>query len=103
VIDAPAPFASHLFDFASVWNAVRELLTLFKQCMAPRSPQLAPTFVPGNLVFLSSTVYIFTYVTSVLVYFPLLINGLIFFKLEHHHGRNLLSVCNFDMLSKGIH
>jgi hypothetical protein len=25
------------------------------------------------------------------------------FKLEHHHGRDLLSACNCDMLSKGIH
>ena len=103
MIDAPAPFASHLFDLASVWNVVQELLTLSNQCMASRSPRLAPTFVPGNLVFISSKVYIFTFVTSVLVYFPLLINGLTLFKLEHHLGRYIPSVCNCDMLSKGIH
>ena len=103
MIDAPASFAGHLFDLASVWNVDRELLTLSKQCMASRSPQIAATFVPGDLVFLSLKVYIFTYVTSVLVYFPLLINGLTLFNLEHHRGRNLLSVCNCDMLSKGIH
>ena len=103
VIDALALFVNHLFDLESVWNIVRELLTLSKQCMASRSPRLAPTFVPGNLVFLSSKVYIFTYVTSVLGYFPLLINGLKLFKLEHHRGRNLLSVCNCDVISKSIH
>jgi uncharacterized membrane protein YfhO len=103
VIDALALFAIHLFDLASVWNLVRELLTLSKQCMASRSSRLAVAFVHGDLVFLSSKVYIFTYVTSVLVYFPLLINGLTLFKLEHHHGRDLLSACNCDMLSKGIH
>ena len=103
VIDAPAPFASHLFDLASVWNVVRELLTLSKQCMASRSPRLAPTVVLGNLVFLSLKVYIFTNVTGVMVYFPFFLNDLPLFKLEHHRGRNLLSVCNCDMLFKVIH
>ena len=103
MIDAPAPFPSQWFELTSVWNVVRELLTLSKQCMASRSLRLAPTFVHGNLVFLSSKVYMFTYVTSVLVYFPLLMNGLTLFKLEPHRGRNFLSVCNCDMLSKGIH
>jgi hypothetical protein len=32
MIDAHALFASHLFDLASVWNAVKELPTLSKQC-----------------------------------------------------------------------
>ena len=93
-------FASHLFDLASVWNVVRELLMLSKQRMASRSSRLSPTFVLGDLVFLSSKVYIFTCVTSVLVYFPLFINGLTLYKLEHHRECNLLFGCNCDMLSK---
>ena len=73
MIDASALFACHLLDFASVWNVVRELLTISKQCMASRSSRLAPIFVPGDLLFFSSKVYIFTCVTGVLVHFPLLI------------------------------
>ena len=73
MIDAPVLFASHLFDLVNVRNVVQELLTLSKQCMASRSSRLAPTFVRGDLVFLSSKVYIFTCVTSVLAHFPLLI------------------------------
>ena len=100
MIDALALFASHLFDLASVWNLVRELLILSKRRMASRSSRLAPTFVPGDLVFLSSKVYIFTCVTNVLVYFPLLINGLTLYKLERHRECNLLFGCNCDMPSK---
>ena len=73
MIDALALFASHLFDLASVWNVVRELLTLSKQCMASRSSRLAPTFVHGYSVILSPKLYILTCVTSVMVHFPLLI------------------------------
>ena len=61
------------FDSASVWNVVRELLTLSKRCMVSRSSRLAATFVVGDLVFLSSKVYIFTCMTSVLVHFPFLL------------------------------
>ena len=68
--------------------------------MASRSSWLAATFVLGDLAFLSSKVYIFTCVTSVLVYFLLLINGLTLYKLEHHRECNLLFGCNCDMLSK---
>ena len=68
--------------------------------MASRSSRLAPTFVPGDLVFFSSQVYMFTCVTNALVYFPLLINGLTLYKLEHHRECNLLFGCNWDMLSK---
>jgi len=69
--------------------------------MASRSSRLTVAFVLGDLVFLSSKVYIFTYMTSVLVYFPLLINGLtLLYKLEHHRECNLLFGCNCDMLSK---
>ena len=100
MIHALALFASHLFDLAGFWNEVRESLTLAKRRMASRSSRLAPTFVLGDLVFLSSKVYIFTCVTNVLVYFPLLINGLTFYKLEHHRECNLLFGCNCDMLSK---
>ena len=73
VIDAPAIFASHLFDLASVWNVARELLALSKQCMASRYFRQAPTFVPGDLVFLSSKFYVFTCVTIVFFHFALLI------------------------------
>ena len=45
-------FASHLFDLASVWNVVRELLTLSKRRMASRSSRLAVAFILGYLVFL---------------------------------------------------
>jgi hypothetical protein len=100
VIDTRALNVSHLFDLASVWNVVRELLIIPKRRMASRSSRLAPAFVLGDLVFLSSKVYIFTCVTSVLVYFPLLINGLTLYKLEHHRECNLLFCCNWDMLSK---
>jgi hypothetical protein len=72
VINALALFASHLFDMASVWKVVRELLKLSKQCLASLSSRLAPTFVRGNLVFLFA-IYIFTCVTNILVLFPLLI------------------------------
>jgi hypothetical protein len=100
VIDALALFASHLFDLASVWNVVRELLTLSKRRMASRSSRLAPTFVHGDLVSLYSKVYIFTSVTNVLVYFLLSINGSTLYKLEHHRECNLFFGCNCDMLSK---
>ena len=100
VIDALTLFASHLFGLASVWNGVRELLTLSKRRMASRSSRLAPSFVLGDLVFLFSKVYIFTCVTSVLVYFPLLINGLTLYNLKHHRECNLIFGCNCDMLSK---
>ena len=73
VINAPAIFANHLFILANVWNVFRELLSLSKQCTASRSSRLAATFVIGDLVFLSSKVYIFTWVINVLVYFTLLI------------------------------
>ena len=73
---------------------------LSKRHMASRSSRLAPTFVPGELVFLSSQVYIFTCVTSVLVYFPLFINDLTLYKLEHHRECNLLFGCSCDILSK---
>ena len=77
MIDTPALFASHLFDLANVWNVVRELLTLSKQCLASRCSRLAPTFVRGlYLAFLFLKVYIFTCVTSVLVHFPLLLRRL---------------------------
>ena len=100
MIDALALFASHLLYLASVWNVVRDLLILSKRRMATRSSRLALTFVPGDLVFLSSKIYIFTCVTSVLVYFPLLNNALTLYKLEHHRECNLRFGCNFDMLSK---
>ena len=54
MIDALALFASHLFDLASVWNVVRELLTLSKRRMASRSSRLAAAFALCDLVFLSS-------------------------------------------------
>jgi len=54
-------------------NVVREFLALSKQCVASRSSRLALSFVLGDLVFLSSKVYIFTCVTDVLVHFPLFI------------------------------
>ena len=76
VIDTPVLFASHLFDLASVWNVVRELLTLSKQCLAPRSSRLAHTFVRGDLAFLSLKIYIFTSEPSVLVQFPILLSWL---------------------------
>jgi hypothetical protein len=60
VIDSPDLVASHLFELASIWNVVRELLAVSKQCIAPRSSRLAQTFVLGYFVFLSSKVYIFT-------------------------------------------
>ncbi len=72
MIDAPALFVKHLFDLASVWTVVRELLILSKQCLASRSSRLAPTFVRDDSVFLSSKAYIFTCVISVLVHFPFL-------------------------------
>jgi hypothetical protein len=100
VIDALALFASHLFDLASVWNVVRELLTLCKRRMASRSPRLNPAFVLGDFAFLFSKVYIFTCATSVLVYFLLLINGLTLYKLEHYRECNLLFGYNCDMLYK---
>ena len=70
MIDALDLFASHLFDLPSVWNVVRELLTLSKRRMASRSSRPAAAFVLGDLVFLSLKVYISTCVTSVLVHFP---------------------------------
>jgi hypothetical protein len=60
------------FYLVSVWNIVRELLALSIQCMACRSSRLAVTFVPCDLVFLSSKVYIFTWVINVLVHLTLL-------------------------------
>ena len=96
MIDAPALFVSHLFDFASAWNVVRELLTFSNQFIASRSSRLAPTFVPSDLVFISSKVYIFTCVTNVLVHFPLLIKvGLTLHKLKHQRGCNLFFVVCF--------
>jgi len=47
-----ALFASHLFDLASVWNVVRELLTLCNERMASCTSRLAAAFVLGDLVFL---------------------------------------------------
>ena len=73
MIDAPVLFANHLFDLASVWNVVRELITISKQCMASRSSRLAAAFVLGDLAFLSSKGYIFTCMIIVLVHFTLLI------------------------------
>jgi hypothetical protein len=73
VIDAPALLANHLFELASVWNIVREL-TLSKQCLTSRSSRRAAAFVLGDLVFLSSKVYIFNCMTIVLVHFTWLIN-----------------------------
>ncbi len=68
--------------------------------MASRSHRLAPTFVLGDLAFLSSKVYIFTHMTSVLVHFALLI------KLDWHCTSLNIIVnatffgCNCGMLSK---
>ena len=73
VIDAPALLASNLFDLVSVWNVVRELLTLSKQCTASCSSRLAPIFVLGDLVFLTSKVCIYTCVAVAWVHFTLLI------------------------------
>jgi hypothetical protein len=68
VIDSPDLVANHLFDFASVWNVVRELLALSKQYPASLSSWLAATFILGDLVFFSSKVYIFTCVINVLAH-----------------------------------
>ena len=100
MIDALALFSSHLFDLASVWNVVRELLTLSKRRMASRSSRLVADFVLSDLVFIFSKVYIFTCLTTVLVYFLLLINGLTLYKLEHQRKCNILFGCNCDMISK---
>jgi hypothetical protein len=102
VIDTPALFAGHLCDLASVWNVVRELLTLSKQCLASRASRLAPTFVRGVLVFLSSKVYIFTCVThQSLGPFPVLNKvSLALYKHKHHRECNLLFGCNCDMIYK---
>ena len=51
---ALAPFFERLIELASVRDVVRELLTLSKQRMANRSSKPAPTFVVGDLAFLSS-------------------------------------------------
>jgi hypothetical protein len=72
VIDSPALVANNLFDFASVWNVVRKLLTLSKQCLAFGCSRLALTFVSSDLVFLSSKVYILLWVINVLVHLTLL-------------------------------
>ena len=53
---AHALVAERLAKCASVRDIVRELLTLSKQRMAARSSKLAPTFVVGDFVFLSSKV-----------------------------------------------
>ena len=58
--EAPSLDANHLFELASVWNVVRELQILSTQCLASRSYRLALLFVPGDLVFLSSKIYIYT-------------------------------------------
>ncbi len=57
---APASAANRLTDLASTRDVVRELLTLSKQRMAARSSRLAPIFVVGDFVFLSSKGYTFT-------------------------------------------
>ena len=54
LIGAPSPVADRLTELANVREVVRELLTLSKQRMAARSSRLAPTFVVGDFVFLSS-------------------------------------------------
>ena len=66
--------ANHFFDLASVWNVVRESLTLSEQCMASRSSRLGLTFVHGDLIFHSSKFYIFTWVINILVHLTLLKN-----------------------------
>jgi hypothetical protein len=74
VIDAPAFFVNHLFDLTSICIVAQELLlALSKLCPASRSSQLATTCVLGDLVFLSSKVYIFPCVIIGLVYSTLLI------------------------------
>jgi hypothetical protein len=64
---------SIFFYLASVWNVVRELLKISKRCMVSRSSRLTATFVSGDLVFISSKIYIFTCMTNVLAHFTLLI------------------------------
>ncbi len=54
--------------------------------MVSRSSRLAATFVHGDLIFLSSKVYIFTYVTNVLVHFTL------FIKLALHYCTSLNTI-----------
>ena len=49
VIDAVDLVANSLFDFASVWNVFRELLTRSKHCMASRYFRLPLTFVHEDL------------------------------------------------------
>jgi hypothetical protein len=51
---APAPVADRLTKLANVREVVRELLTLSKQRIAPRSSRPSPILVVGNFVFLSS-------------------------------------------------
>jgi len=99
--DAPALVADHLFYLASIWNLVRELLMLSKQCLASCSSQLALPFVLGDLVFLSSKVYIVTWVINVLTHLRLL-------KKLTWNFTSLLNivldassfVCNWDLISK---
>ena len=94
MIDAPALFVNHFFDLASVCNVVRELLALSKLCPASRSSRLTTTFILGDLIFLSSKVYMtihnslcdhrfgpFHVIDKV---------GLTLYKLEHHRGWDIL-------------
>ena len=100
MIDAPALFANQLFDdFTSVWNVVRELLTLSKQCLASRSSRVAPTFVRGDLVFPFFKVLHNHLCDQCLGPIDIVKVGLKVYELKHDHGCNLLFVCNCDMLS----
>jgi len=51
---APALVTKRLSELASVRDVVRELLTLSKQRIDARSSRLAPIFLVGDFVFLSS-------------------------------------------------
>jgi len=66
MIGAPALVADNLFDLASLKNVSR-VTTLSKQRMDSRYSRLAPTCIPGDLVFRSSKVYIFACVIGVWV------------------------------------
>jgi hypothetical protein len=84
----------------SVWNVVRELLTLSKQCVASRSSRLATTFVCGDLVYIPffKGLHI-DLCDQCLGPFPVLNKiGLALYKLEHHRACNVLVGCNCDML-----
>ena len=90
MIDAPALFVNHLFDLESVWDVVRELLALSKLCPASRSSRLATTFVPSDIVFLSSKVYNYLCDQCLGPFHVFDKVGLTLYKLEHHRGCTIL-------------